>query len=39
MYSPAEVKRMQRVAAKAKKQAELAERKSRAASNREHSNP
>jgi SET domain-containing protein len=39
MYSPAEVKRMQRVAAKAKKQAELAERKNRAASNRERSNP
>ena len=39
MYSPAEVKRMQRVAAKAKKQAELAERKTLAASNRERSNP
>ena len=37
MYSPAEVKRMQRVAAKAKKEADPAERKNRAASNRERS--
>jgi SET domain-containing protein len=36
MYSPAEVKRMQRVAAKQKKQAELAERKKARASNEAH---
>jgi hypothetical protein len=36
MYSPAEVKRMQRVAAKAKKQAELAARKNGTKSNGEH---
>lgn len=36
MYSPAEVKRMQRVAAKQKKQAELAARKKARASNEAH---
>ena len=36
MYSPAEVKRMQRVAAKLKKQAELAARKKHRGSNGEH---